>query len=106
LATDSVSTQPWKPSNKVQVASKVTPTKYLKNSRFDGAESKLSSDEDPSTATPNIQTDASLDDKKAAFQTTSGDSSTNQDVEGDAGDYDNTEDLEGVEDTDFDDVAR
>jgi hypothetical protein len=34
LATDYVSTQPWKPANKVQVASNVTPTKYLENSRF------------------------------------------------------------------------
>jgi hypothetical protein len=97
-----VSTQPSRPANKVQVASKVTPTKYLKNSRFDGAESELSSDNDPSTATPNLQNNASLDDRKPAFQTTSGDSNTNQHVEGDAGDYDNQEDvLEGVEDTDI-----
>jgi hypothetical protein len=102
LASDLVSTQPSRPANKVQVASKVTPTKYLKNSRFDGAESELSSDDDPSTATPNIQTNASLDDRKPAFQNTSGDSNTNQHVEGDAGDYNNQEDvLEGVEDTDI-----
>jgi hypothetical protein len=50
LASDLVSTQPSRPANKVRVASKVTPTKYLKNSRFDGAESELSSDDVPSTA--------------------------------------------------------
>jgi hypothetical protein len=33
-----------------QVASKVTPTKHLKNYKFDGVESELSSDKDPSTA--------------------------------------------------------
>jgi hypothetical protein len=102
LATDLISTQPSKPSNKVEVASKVTPTKYLKNSRFDGAESELSSEDDPSTATPNIQTNASLDDRKLTFQTTSGDSYTNQHVEGNASDYNNQEDvLEAVEDTDI-----
>jgi hypothetical protein len=95
-----------RPANKVQVASEVTPTKYLKNSRFDGAASELSSDDDPSTATPNFQTNASLDDWKSAFRTTSGDFNTNQHVEDDAGDYDNQEDfLEGVEDTDFDKVV-
>jgi hypothetical protein len=102
LATDLISTQPSRPSNKVEVASKVTPTKYLKNSRFDGAESELSSDDDPSTATPNIQTNASLDDMKPTFQTTSGDSNTNQHFEGDASDYNSQEDvLEAVEDTDI-----
>ncbi len=102
LATDLVSTQPSRPPNKVQVASKLTPTKKLKNSRFDSAESKLSSGNNPSTATPNIQTNASLDDRKPAFQTTSGDSNTNQHVEGDASDYNNQEDvLEAVEDTDI-----
>jgi hypothetical protein len=102
LATDSISTQPSRPSNEVQVASKLTPTKYLKNSRFDGAESELSSDDDPSTATTNIQTNASLDDRKPAFQTFSGDSNTNQHVEGDASDYNNQKDiLEAVEDTDI-----
>jgi hypothetical protein len=74
----------------------------LKNSRFDGAESKLSSDDDPITATPNIQTNASLDDRKPAFQTTSGNSNANQHVEGDVGDYNNQEDvMEAVEDTDI-----
>jgi hypothetical protein len=102
LATDSISTQPSRPSNKVEVASKLTPTKYLKNSRFDSAESELSSGNDPSTATPNIQTNASLDDRKPAFQTTSGDSNTNQHFEGDASDYNNQEDvLEAVEVTDI-----
>jgi hypothetical protein len=102
LATYSVSTQPSRPSNKVQVASKIIPTKYLKNSRFDGMESKLSSDDDPSTAPPNIQTNASLDDRKPAYQTTTGDSNTNQHVEGDADDYNNQEDvMEAVEDTDI-----
>jgi hypothetical protein len=54
LASEYVSTQPHKPANKgsddVQEASKVTPTKYLKNSSFDGVDSGLSSDNDPSTA--------------------------------------------------------
>jgi hypothetical protein len=48
LATESVSTQLRKPANKgsndVQEASKVTPTKYLKNSSCDGVDSGLSSD--------------------------------------------------------------
>ncbi len=102
-----ISTQPSRPSNKVEVASKVTPTNYLMNSRFDGAESELSSDDDPSTATPNIQTNASLDDRKPAFQTTSGDSNTNQHFEGDVGDYNNQEDvMEAVEDTDIVYVAN
>jgi hypothetical protein len=64
LATESVSTQSRKPANKgsddVQEASKVTPTKYLKNSSFDGVDSGLSSDDDPSTATPHFPTHASL----------------------------------------------
>jgi hypothetical protein len=107
LATESVSTQPRKPANKgsndVQEASKVTPTKYLKNSSCDGVDSGLSSDNDPSTATPHFSTDASFDERKPAFKTTPcGSNKSIQDVEGNAGNYDNTDAFDVVEDTEFD----
>jgi hypothetical protein len=108
LATESVSTQPRKPANKgsddVQEASKVTPTKPLKNSSFDGVDSGLSSDDDPSTgATPHFPTDASFDERKPAFKTTPCDSNESiRDAEGNPGDYDNTDAFDGVEDTEFD----
>jgi hypothetical protein len=107
LATESVSTQPRKPANKgsddVQEASKVTPTKYLKNSSFDGVDSRLSSDDDPSTVTPHFPTDASFDERKPAVKTTPCDSIESiPDVEGNAGDYNNADAFDGVEDTEFD----